>query len=135
MVSTRAAVLYQAHAPLVIEQAELNGPGPGEVLVRLRACGVCHSDLHILKGEWQGFAPPIVVGHEVSGIVEQLGAGVDGFAADRRELFNDSTNIYNIRLQQLPDVIVARLFSFTRRNLWEIDPAHRADVDIKFEHA
>jgi S-(hydroxymethyl)glutathione dehydrogenase/alcohol dehydrogenase len=50
-------------------------------MVRLEACGVCHSDLHILKGEWQGFDPPIVVGHEGSGIVEQVGAGVAGFSA------------------------------------------------------
>lgn len=75
---TKAAVLYRPDTPLVVEQAELNGPGPGEVLVRLTACGVCHSDLHILKGEWTGFDPPIVVGHEGSGIVEQTGSGVTG---------------------------------------------------------
>jgi S-(hydroxymethyl)glutathione dehydrogenase/alcohol dehydrogenase len=77
---TRAAVLYEPNTPLVVEQAELHGPGPGEVLVRLSACGVCHSDLHILKGEWAGFEPPIVVGHEGSGRVEALGAGVSGLA-------------------------------------------------------
>jgi S-(hydroxymethyl)glutathione dehydrogenase/alcohol dehydrogenase len=77
MIKIRAAVLYQADAPMVIEQAELEGPGPGEVLVRLSACGVCHSDLHILKGEWAGFEPPIVVGHEGSGIVKQAGEGVN----------------------------------------------------------
>jgi S-(hydroxymethyl)glutathione dehydrogenase/alcohol dehydrogenase len=78
---TRAAVLYQAGSPLVVEQAELGGPGPGEVLVRLTACGVCHSDLHILKGEWAGFDPPIVVGHEGSGIVDAVGAGVTGISS------------------------------------------------------
>jgi S-(hydroxymethyl)glutathione dehydrogenase/alcohol dehydrogenase len=73
---TRVAVLYESGSPLVVEQAELKGPGSGEVLVRLAACGVCHSDLHILKGEWEGFDPPIVVGHEGSGIVEKVGKDV-----------------------------------------------------------
>lgn len=78
MIKMRAAVHYQTGTPMVIEQAELEGPGPGEVLVRLSACGVCHSDLHILKGEWAGFDPPIVVGHEGAGLVEQTGPGVTG---------------------------------------------------------
>jgi S-(hydroxymethyl)glutathione dehydrogenase/alcohol dehydrogenase len=72
----KAAVLYQAGTPLEVEEVELQGPGRGEVLVRMAACGVCHSDLHILKGEWSGFDPPIVVGHEGAGVVEQVGEGV-----------------------------------------------------------
>jgi len=78
VIKIKAAVHYRANTPMIIEQAELEGPGPGEVLVRLSACGVCHSDLHILKGEWAGFDPPIVVGHEGSGIVESVGASVSG---------------------------------------------------------
>jgi S-(hydroxymethyl)glutathione dehydrogenase/alcohol dehydrogenase len=78
MIKMQAAVHYQPHTPMIVEQAQLEGPGPGEILVRLSACGVCHSDLHILKGEWAGFDPPIVVGHEGSGIVEQTGPGVTG---------------------------------------------------------
>jgi S-(hydroxymethyl)glutathione dehydrogenase/alcohol dehydrogenase len=80
MVNMKAAVLYQPGDPMVIEHAELHGPGPGELLVRLAACGVCHSDLHILKGEWAGFDPPIVVGHEGSGTVEAVGQGVSGLS-------------------------------------------------------
>ena len=72
----KAAVLYEAGAPLVVEEVELQGPGRNEVLVRLAACGVCHSDLHILKGEWAGFDPPIVVGHEGAGVVERVGEDV-----------------------------------------------------------
>jgi LemA protein len=53
--------------------------------------------------------------------------------ADRREFFNDSVNIYNIRLAQFPDVLVARLFNFARRTLWQIDPAHRQDVQVSFQ--
>jgi S-(hydroxymethyl)glutathione dehydrogenase/alcohol dehydrogenase len=72
----RAAVLYELGSPLVVQEVELGGPGPDEVLVRIEACGVCHSDLHILEGEWTGFSPPIVVGHEAAGVVEAVGAGV-----------------------------------------------------------
>jgi LemA protein len=52
--------------------------------------------------------------------------------ADRRELYNDYVNIYNIRLDQLPDLVIARICNFTARNLWGIDPAHREDVKISF---
>jgi LemA protein len=55
--------------------------------------------------------------------------------ADRRELFNEYVNIYNIRLDQLPDLIIARLCSFTARKLWAIDPTHREDVKISFSPA
>jgi len=54
--------------------------------------------------------------------------------ADRRELFNASVTIYNTRLDQFPDLIVARLFNFAGRELWQIDPAHRRDVEISFSH-
>ncbi len=54
--------------------------------------------------------------------------------ADRRELFNDTVNRYNIRLDQFPDLFVARAFNFTGRTLWQIDPAHRQDVQISFQH-
>ncbi len=54
--------------------------------------------------------------------------------ADRRELYNASVTIYNTRLDQFPDLIVARLFNFDSRKLWEIDPAHRQDVEVSFQH-
>jgi S-(hydroxymethyl)glutathione dehydrogenase / alcohol dehydrogenase len=71
----RAAVLDRIGEPLVIEELELDGPRAGEVLVRLAASGVCHSDLH----NQQGVHPPpipVVLGHEGAGIVESVGAGV-----------------------------------------------------------
>lgn len=52
--------------------------------------------------------------------------------ADRRELYNEYVNIYNIRLDQLPDLLIARVCSFTPRKLWAIDAAHREDVEISF---
>ncbi|PLY03227.1 MAG: LemA family protein [Desulfuromonas sp.] len=68
----------------------------------------------------------------------QLGARIteiENQIADRRELFNDSVNIYNIRIEQFPDVLVARLFNFGGRTLWQIDPAHRQDVKVEFNRS
>lgn len=55
--------------------------------------------------------------------------------ADRRELYNASVTIYNTRLEQFPDVIIAKGFNFDRRHLWTIDPAHRQDVEVNFQHS
>jgi len=71
----RGAVFDGPHRPLRIELLELDAPGPGEVLVRMVASGVCHSDLHVIDGEWSR-APGIVLGHEGAGVVEALGPGV-----------------------------------------------------------
>jgi len=60
-----------------IEELELDGPGPGEVQVRLEASGVCHTDLHVKKSGGWGMPYPILLGHEGAGIVEQVGEGVE----------------------------------------------------------
>lgn len=78
----RAAVIERPGVPVVVETLALAPPGPGEVLVRMLASGVCHSDLHVRDGEWDR-AGPIVMGHEGAGIVEALGPGV---AAERPDL-------------------------------------------------
>ena len=72
---TRAALLREVGQPLVIEEVELAEPQAGEVLVRIVAAGVCHSDLHYMKGEWP-IPKPAVLGHEGAGIVERVGPGV-----------------------------------------------------------
>ncbi|MBI5257800.1 MAG: zinc-dependent alcohol dehydrogenase family protein [Burkholderiales bacterium] len=80
---TRAAVLtrigapapYAESRPLEVVEVDLAPPGPGEVLVRVAAAGLCHSDLSIINGD-RPRRPPIVLGHEASGIVEGLGEGV-----------------------------------------------------------
>jgi S-(hydroxymethyl)glutathione dehydrogenase/alcohol dehydrogenase len=77
----RGAVFIGPRQPLKMEQLELDPPGPGEVLVRMVASGVCHSDLHVVDGEWAR-APGIVLGHEGAGVVEALGAGVPERAED-----------------------------------------------------
>ena len=72
----RGAVLHEYRSPLKIEELDLNDPGPGEVLVKMMASGVCHSDWHVVKGEWGHQDVPSVLGHEGAGIVESLGPGV-----------------------------------------------------------
>jgi S-(hydroxymethyl)glutathione dehydrogenase/alcohol dehydrogenase len=72
----RAAVLEQFGRPLVVADVELADPGPGEVLVRLVACGVCHTDAYTASGvDPSGYAPT-VLGHEGAGVVERVGEGV-----------------------------------------------------------
>lgn len=83
----RAAVLremglpapYAVSKPLAIEEIELDPPGPGEVLVRMKAGGLCHSDLSAINGD-RPRPTPMALGHEAAGIVEEVGAGVDDLA-------------------------------------------------------
>ncbi len=71
----KAAILYEAHQPLVIEEVELDRPQAHEVRVRVQAAGICRSDLHYMKGE-NVLPMPVVLGHEGAGVVEEVGAGV-----------------------------------------------------------
>jgi S-(hydroxymethyl)glutathione dehydrogenase / alcohol dehydrogenase len=72
----KAAVLWEQGAPLSVEEAELEAPRAGEVLVEVKAAGVCHSDLHPARGDWPA-RTPLVLGHEGAGIVREVGAGVE----------------------------------------------------------
>ncbi len=73
---TRAAVAYEAGKPLVIEEVELEGPRAGEVLVELKATGVCHTDAFTLSGADPEGLFPVIFGHEGAGIVVDVGPGV-----------------------------------------------------------
>ena len=70
-----AAVLYEAGQPLQVETVQLDDPRAGEVLVRLKATGLCHTDWTVISGE-RPFPLPVVLGHEGAGVVEAVGAGV-----------------------------------------------------------
>jgi S-(hydroxymethyl)glutathione dehydrogenase/alcohol dehydrogenase len=72
----RAAVLEQFGAPLEVQEVDLAEPQAGEVLVRLEACGVCHTDLYTASGADPSGYAPAVLGHEGAGVVERVGAGV-----------------------------------------------------------
>ena len=80
----KAAVLHQALTPLVIEDVDVPQPGPGEVLIRVKACGVCHTDLHLAAGEWRMHKLPLLLGHEAVGGVEKIGPGVTSFKVGDR---------------------------------------------------
>ena len=71
----KAAVMRANNAPLEIEDVDIDSPGPGEVLVKTVASGICHSDLHVIEGGLP-MPPPCVLGHEPAGIVEEIGEGV-----------------------------------------------------------
>jgi len=71
----KAAVLYEVGQPLRVEDVDLDGPRDGEVLVRIGAAGVCHSDYHFMKGDLS-IGLPCVLGHEGAGVVEEVGRGV-----------------------------------------------------------
>ena len=71
----KAAVLREVGQPLLIEEVSIGKPGPREVLIRTKAAGVCHSDLHFVEGSYP-HPLPAVLGHESAGIVEAVGSEV-----------------------------------------------------------
>src|SRR5512146_531026 len=77
----KAAVLEQFGAPLEVQEIDLAEPRAGEVLVRLAACGVCHTDLYTACGADPSGYAPAVLGHEGAGEVERVGEGVRDLAA------------------------------------------------------
>jgi propanol-preferring alcohol dehydrogenase len=76
----KAALLREFGRPIAVEEVETPAPAPGEVLVKVQACGVCHSDLHLALGDWDMLRPitklPLIGGHEIAGVVSSLGEGV-----------------------------------------------------------
>ncbi len=70
---TRGVVYAEPDAAPAVEELTVDPPGPREVLVRVQACGLCHSDLHIVETKGWGSRFPILLGHEGAGIVEEVG--------------------------------------------------------------
>ncbi len=81
------AAISRGRSPVEVRQVHLDDPGPGEVLVRMAAAGVCHSDVHLADGALGEDRWPIVLGHEGAGVVAQLGAGVEDVAVGDRVAF------------------------------------------------
>ncbi|WP_036257326.1 zinc-dependent alcohol dehydrogenase family protein [Methylocapsa aurea] len=79
-----AMALRKIGAPLVFEEMPDPIPGPGEVRVRIEACGVCRTDLHVVDGELPDPKLPIIPGHEIVGRIDALGPGVEGFQVGAR---------------------------------------------------
>ncbi len=75
----KAAVCWEAGKPLAVEEVVLDPPKTGEVRVAVGAVAICHSDVHLVRGDWTGWTstpPPVVAGHEAAGIVSDVGPGV-----------------------------------------------------------
>ena len=77
---TRAAVAWAPNQPLTIEEVDLQGPQAGEVMVKLTATGVCHTDAYTLSGQDSEGVFPCILGHEGAGVVVEVGAGVTSVA-------------------------------------------------------
>ncbi len=83
----KAAIFHGPNRPLSIEEVPAPAPGPGEVLVKVAACGLCHTDLHYIDHGTPTFKkPPLILGHEIAGTVAGLGPGAEGFREDDRVL-------------------------------------------------
>jgi len=83
----KAAFFTAPHRPLEVREVPTPEPGPGEALLRVAACGVCHTDLHYLDHGVPTFkTPPLILGHEISGTVAQLGSSADGWKEGDRVL-------------------------------------------------
>ena len=79
----RAAVLHQSGTPLSIERVSLAAPMPTDVVVKVRAAGLCHTDLEVIDGSLR-YPLPMILGHEAAGVVEEVGSAVhDVHAGDR----------------------------------------------------
>ncbi len=80
----RAMVLEQINGPLLQRNLPLPTAGAGELLLQVKACGICRTDLHVVDGDLKQPALPLVPGHQIVGIVEAIGPGVNGFALGQR---------------------------------------------------
>lgn len=83
-VPMKAAQIFQPGADFQIVEREIPEPGPGHVRIRVQACGVCHSDVLTKEGSWPGIQYPRVPGHEVAGIIDELGPGVSAWKNGQR---------------------------------------------------
>jgi alcohol dehydrogenase/propanol-preferring alcohol dehydrogenase len=86
MASMRAMVVKEAGGDFLLEEREIPEPGDREVLVKVHACGVCHSDMLAKQGAYPGVSFPVVPGHEIAGEIAALGANVEGWEAGVRPI-------------------------------------------------
>ncbi len=84
MATMRAMQVKEPGAAFELIEREVPAPGPGQALVRVHACGVCHSDAFAKEGGYPGVSHPLVPGHEIAGVVEALGDGVKGWEVGQR---------------------------------------------------
>ncbi len=84
MAKMRAVEVRQPGGPLELVERDISEPNPGEVRIKVQACGICHSDSFVKEGQWPGIEYPRVPGHEVIGLVDDIGANVRGWTVGQR---------------------------------------------------
>jgi len=84
MAEMKVAQVARPGGPIELVEREVPQPGFGEVLVRVQACGICHSDAFTKEGHWPGIKYPRVPGHEIAGVVDEVGGGVTGWRKGQR---------------------------------------------------
>ena len=80
----RAMVLPRPGAALALQNLPKPAPGPGQLLIKVTACGICRTDLHVLDGELTEPTLPLIPGHQIVGTVESIGTGSSGFSVGQR---------------------------------------------------
>ena len=80
----KAVEVKHAGAPLELVERDVPEPGEGHVLIKIQACGICHSDVLTKEGMWPGLNFPRVPGHEIAGVIDSVGEGVEGWQAGQR---------------------------------------------------
>ena len=122
---SRAAIAFEAGAPLEIAEVDVQGPRAGEVMVEIKATGVCHTDAFTLSGDDPEGAFPAILGHEGAGIVVEVGEGVTSvkpgdhviplYTPEGRECnfcLHPKTNLRCVSLSLSFQLLFLRLFSF-----------------------
>ena len=84
MAKMKVAQVSRPGGPIELVEREVPQPGFGEVRVRVQACGICHSDMFTKEGQWPGLQYPRVPGHEIAGVVDEVGSGVVGWKEGQR---------------------------------------------------
>jgi D-arabinose 1-dehydrogenase-like Zn-dependent alcohol dehydrogenase len=84
MAETMAVQIPRAGAPFEVVKREVPAPGSNQVRIKVQACGVCHSDVFVKEGHWPGLQYPRVTGHEVAGVIDEVGTGVKAWKKGQR---------------------------------------------------
>jgi len=84
MSSMKAVQVDSAGGPLTVVERDIPQPGDGHVRIKVQACGICHSDSLTKEGQWPGLQFPRVPGHEIAGVIDALGAGIEGWTVGQR---------------------------------------------------
>jgi len=106
---TKAAVVYEHNAPVVVEDLNLADPKENEVLIRMGASGVCHSDWSVVTGTIY-YDPPVVLGHEGAGVIEAVGEGVDYVKPGDHAILSFVTYCGGCRMCQADQVVLCEGF-------------------------